>query len=109
MLTSIWEGDMGIKTRINGTAPPEVSLADIDLSNPKFWALDEDFRDAAFAALRREAPISFWSETVEPGYQEGIEHWALTMFDDVGYVSRHPEIFRSQPSVFISARPWETE
>ena len=51
---------MGIATRANGTAPPEVPLADIDLGAWDFWALDDDQRDGAFTTLRREAPISFW-------------------------------------------------
>ena len=56
---------MGIATRVNGTAPPEVPLADIDLGTWDFWALDDDLRDGAFATLRRENPISFWPEPVQ--------------------------------------------
>ena len=55
---------MGIATRMNGTAPPDIALADIDLGAWDFWALDDDLRDGAFATLRREAPISFWPEPV---------------------------------------------
>ena len=49
----------GYRDRVNGTAPPDVPLADIDLGSWDFWVLDDDLRDGAFATLRREAPISF--------------------------------------------------
>lgn len=98
---------MGIATRANGTAPPEVSLGDIDLSSLEFWSLDDDARDAAFATLRREAPVSFFSEPVQPGFEEGPGHWALTKFDDVFYASRHPEIFSSSPNITINDQPPE--
>jgi methyl-branched lipid omega-hydroxylase len=98
---------MGIATRVNGTAPPEVALADIDLSSFDFWALDDDLRDGAFATLRREAPISFWPEPVQPGFDAGAGHWALTKFDDVFYASRHPEIFSSYPNITINDQPPE--
>ena len=98
---------MGIATRVNGTAPPEVALADIDLSSWDFWALDDDLRDGAFATLRREAPISFWPEPVQEGFEEGAGHWALSKFDDVFYASRHPEIFSSYPNITINDQPPE--
>src|SRR3984893_14686909 len=93
---------MGIATRVNGTAPPEVPLADIDLGTWDFWALDDDLRDGAFTTLRREAPISFWPEPVQEGLHHGAGHWALTGLDDVFYASRHPEIFSSSPSITIN-------
>ncbi|MCV7261266.1 cytochrome P450 [Mycobacterium shimoidei] len=98
---------MGIATRTNGTAPPEVSRDDIDLSSLDFWSLDDDVRDGAFATLRREAPISFFAEPVQPGFEEGPGHWALTKFDDVFYASRHPEIFSSSPNITINDQPPE--
>lgn len=98
---------MGIATRVNGTAPPEVPLAEIDLSTWDFWALDDDLRDGAFTTLRREAPISFWPEPVQEGFEEGAGHWALTELDDVFYASRHPEVFSSSPSITIPDQPTE--
>jgi methyl-branched lipid omega-hydroxylase len=98
---------MGIATRVNGMAPPEVALAEIDLSSWDFWALDDDVRDGAFATLRRAAPIAFWAEPVQPGFDEGPGHWALTKHDDVFYASRHPEIFGSWPNITISNQPPE--
>src|SRR5277367_6321184 len=94
--------DMGIATRMNGTAPPDIALADIDLGAWDFWALDDDQRDGSFATLRREAPISFWGEPVQEGFAKGDGHWALTGLDDVFYASRHPEIFSSSPNITIN-------
>jgi cytochrome P450 len=93
---------MVLATRENGTAPPELALADINLGAWDFWALDDDQRDGAFAALRREAPISFWPEPVQEGFQAGAGHWALTALDDVHFASRHPEIFSSSPNITIN-------
>jgi len=93
---------MSIATRANGTAPPEIPLADIDLADWDFWKLDDDKRDAAFTTLRREAPISFWPAMDLEGFTSGAGHWALTKLDDVFYASRHPEIFSSSPNITIN-------
>ena len=91
----------GIATRTNGAPPPEVPLADIHLESLDFWGFDDDFRDGAFATLRREAPISFWPAIEMEGFDSGGGHWALTKHDDVHYASRHPEIFSSSPNITI--------
>ena len=88
----------GIDRRENGTPPPEVPLADIDLGSLEFWSRDDDLRDGAFATLRREAPITFFEAPVLEGFEAGPGHWALTSFDDVHFASRHPEIFSSVPT-----------
>lgn len=49
----------GLKTRPNGTPPPEIPLADVHLDSLDFWSRNDDVRDASFAALHRDAPISF--------------------------------------------------
>jgi methyl-branched lipid omega-hydroxylase len=98
---------MGIATRMNGKAPPEVPLADIDLGTWDFWELDDELRDGAFATLRRVAPISFWPEPVVEGFEKGAGHWALTALDDVFFASRHPEVFSSSPSITINDQPPE--
>ncbi|EHI10977.1 cytochrome P450 [Mycolicibacterium thermoresistibile] len=89
---------MGIAARVNGAAPPPVPLADINLGDWTFWALDDDIRDGAFATLRREAPISFHPEYVDGG---GTGHWALTRYDDVFHASRHPEVFSSASGITL--------
>ena len=92
---------MGISTRVNGQAPPDVPLSDIDLGTLRFWGLDDDIRDGAFATLRREAPIKFFREVEFDGFQAGAGHWALMSYDDVRFASRHPEIFSSYPNITI--------
>lgn len=92
---------MGIATRVNGAAPPHVSLSDIDLGSWTFWGLDDDVRDGAFATLRREAPIAFHDSFVGDGFDAQAGHWALTRYDDVFYASRHPEIFSSANGITI--------
>lgn len=91
----------GIAPRLNGAIPPEIPLADIRLGSFDFWGLDDDYRDGAFATLRREAPISFWPPLKMDGFTAGEGHWALTKLDDVFYASRHPNIFSSSPSITI--------
>jgi hypothetical protein len=55
---------MSIATRVNGVAPPEVPVSDIDLGSWEFWLQDDDVRDGL--ATRREAPISFWASRRRP-------------------------------------------
>jgi cytochrome P450 len=92
----------GVATRANGSAPPEIPLADIHLDSLEFWALDDDVRDGTFATLRREAPISFWPAIQMEGFVAGDGYWALTKLDDVHFASRHPDIFSSSPNITIN-------
>ena len=93
---------MGISTRVNGQAPEQVPLADVNLGTLNFWGLDDNERDGAFTTLRREAPITFFNEIEFEGFEAGPGHWALTRFDDVHFASRHPEIFSSYPNITIA-------
>ena len=88
-----------VTTRSNGELPRDVPLSEIDMGTWDFWEQDDDFRDGAFATLRREKPISFWELPKQPDYDPGAGHWALVCYDDVHYVSRHPHIFSSAPSI----------
>ena len=92
---------MGIAPRINGQAPPEVPLSEINLGRWRFWSRDDDYRDGAFATLRRDAPIRFFQALTVEGYEPIAGHWALTRFDDVHFASRHPDIFSSSPNITI--------
>jgi methyl-branched lipid omega-hydroxylase len=98
----------GIATRVNGAPPPETPLADIHLESMEFWGRDDDYRDGAFATLRREAPISFWPPVEYEGFTAGNGYWALTKLDDVHYASRHPDIFSSSPNITINDQTPET-
>lgn len=93
--------ELGGLTRSNGTAPPDVPLADVDLGSWDFWGLADDVRDGAFATLRREAPISFHRSYVADPDSEVAGHWALTRYDDVFYASRHPELFSSALGITV--------
>ncbi|MDT7766955.1 MAG: methyl-branched lipid omega-hydroxylase [Mycobacterium sp.] len=92
---------MGIATRVNGAAPPDIALTDIDLGSWDFWGRDDDVRDGTFATLRRDAPISFHKSFIGDGVSTVAGHWALTRYDDVFYASRHPEIFSSAGGITI--------
>lgn len=91
---------MGIATRRNGAPPPDVPLRDIDLGSWKFWSADHDYRDGAFATLRREAPVTFHRELFTPA-GPGRGHWVLAGYDDVWHASRHPEVFSSRGGITI--------
>ncbi len=73
----------------------------INLSDMDFWRRPWAEREAAFATLRREAPITHYDEpviddtTVE--FPAGNGFYALTKYRDVQTVSRHPEVFLSGP------------
>lgn len=82
-------------------APPDIPLDTVDLGSVRFWGRDDEFRDGAFATLRREAPISFHREMVIEGRPSGAGHWALTRYDDVHFASRHPELFSSAQGITI--------
>jgi len=84
---------------VNGQAPPEVALADVRLDTWKFFARNDEFRDGAFATLRRESPITFFDEMRFEDFEPGPGHWALTRYDDIHFASRHPEIFSSSPNI----------
>lgn len=88
----------GIAGRSNGTPPPTVPLADIDLGSLDFWARDDDVRDGAFTTLRHSAPVSFFEVAEYAGFPGGAGHWALTRHEDVHFASRHPELFSSSPT-----------
>ena len=86
---------------VQGQEPPEVPLADVRLDTWKFFARNDDFRDGAFATLRRESPITFFDEVRFEDVEPGPGHWALTRYDDIHFASRHPEIFSSSPNITI--------
>jgi cytochrome P450 len=92
---------VGIATRVNGSAPPDVPIGEVNLGSWDFWAMDDEVRDGAFATLRREAPVSRHPEFVQEGFEPGRGHWALTRYDDVFRASRHPEIFSSAQGIVI--------
>ncbi len=67
----------------------------------EFWRRPWADREAAFAVLRRERPISHHDEPVIEGtaleFPKGDGFWAVTKYRDVQTASRHPEVFLSGP------------
>jgi cytochrome P450 len=86
------------------TTQTPLTLAEIDLSDE---ALFESGRSLeAFKVLRRENPVSY-----DPQNEYAIARWHLTKYDDVLYVSRHPELFSSERGIvqFESINPEEAQ
>jgi cytochrome P450 len=82
----------------------------IDVSAQAFWKRPASERDADFARLRAEQPIS-WQRTPEtplvpPELTTG-GYWAVTTYDDVRHVSRNPELFASGQGVLFEDIPPE--
>jgi methyl-branched lipid omega-hydroxylase len=84
-----------------------VPMAEIDLSSIDFWLRGDDYRDAAFATLRWEAPVRFFEEFEVPELPTGPGYWALTRYDDIVDVSRQPELFCSGRGSNIRDLPQE--
>jgi cytochrome P450 len=81
--------------------PESVPLADVRLGDWDFWGRPHDWRDGAFATLRREAPVAFFPEMALPNAAPGKGFWALTRHSDVLHASRNPRLFSSYPSMAI--------
>jgi hypothetical protein len=56
----------------------ELSVDDIKLASIDFWSLSEAEKEAGFAKLRAERPVSFHEEFEYPGVPKGPGFWALT-------------------------------
>ena len=74
---------------------PIRSVADIDLSDMEFWARPWSERNAAFALLREQSPITYFAEPEVVPFPLGPGYHAITTMHDVLEISRHPEIFSS--------------
>lgn len=70
-------------------------MTDIRLGDPEFWLEPLDVREAAFARLRREEPVSFHEEPEVPMLGKGPGFWAITRHADILEVSRNPAVYSS--------------
>ncbi len=73
---------------------------EIDLADLSFWRRPPEEREGAFLTLRQERPLAHFDETDLTGRSAlapppGAGYWAVTRYEDLAQVSRHPEIFRS--------------
>jgi cytochrome P450 len=88
--------------------PPLPPADSVELSSLEFWTLPTEEREAAFAALRRERPISFHAEFEPPpglGLPRGPGYWALARHADILEVSRTPELYASGRGTSIPDLP----
>ncbi len=65
-----------------------MQLRDVDLTNADVF--QRGTPHDMFRLLRREAPVFWHDEKDGPGF------WAITKYDDVRFVSKHPELFSSE-------------
>jgi cytochrome P450 len=89
------------------TSVRQLEVDEIDLSDPEFWARPDRERDAAFATLRSDRPISFFTEPEFDQIPRGPGYWALTRYEDVWTASRRPDVFVSGKGVNIGDMPVE--
>ena len=89
------------------TSVTHLPLDQIDLSDPEFWVRPDDEREAAFATLRAEQPISFYEEPEFDLQPRGPGYWALTRYEDVWTASRRPDVFISGKGVNVADMPVE--
>jgi cytochrome P450 len=88
----------------------ETALAPVDLSPHSFWEQPFAEREAAFARLRAEAPVSWQSQPespLVPTEELTGGYWAVVRYDDVRSVSRDPESFCSGRGVMFEDAPQE--
>jgi cytochrome P450 len=82
----------------------------INLSDEEFWTKPPDERHAAFAKLRREAPIAYFEEPELPFFPQGPGYYAVTRHADVEHMSATPELFCSgQGATSIVDLPMEMQ
>ena len=98
---------MVASTQTTPIAPEQVPLEEVRLGDWDFWTKPHDWREGAFATLRREAPVKFFPEIELPTFPAGPGYWALTRHEDVWHASRNPRLFSSIPSIVIQDAPPE--
>jgi cholest-4-en-3-one 26-monooxygenase len=74
-----------------------VQLADVNLND--LDAFQKACPHDMFEVLRREAPVFWQEEPAGPGY------WAITKYDDLKHISRHPLQFSSEKMGAIIREP----
>jgi len=80
-----------------GTSAPPQAVAlrpgDIDLSDPQTFV--EGVPHEYFRLLREQDPVHWQEECELPVFMPGPGFYALTSYEDVVFVSKHPELFSS--------------
>ena len=83
------------KDRGTSTPPQTATLrpGDIDLSDPQTFVAGVPHE--YFRLLREQDPVHWQEECEIPVFMPGPGYFALTRYEDVAFVSKHPEIFSS--------------
>ncbi len=88
------------------TQTPTRAFDPVSISPLSFWGDTAEGREKSFKILRDERPVS-WHAPIEGALMEaeidGV--WAVTRHEDIGYVSKHPDLFCSSQGVMIEAVP----
>jgi cytochrome P450 len=88
------------------TQTPARTFDPVSISPLSFWGDTAEGREKSFKILRDERPVS-WHAPIEGALMEaeidGV--WAVTRHEDIGYVSKHPDLFCSSQGVMIEAVP----
>jgi len=88
------------------TPTTDLALDEIDFGNTELWGRPD--WDGIYAKLRAERPVSWHSEPEIEGLgPPGLGFWSVMGYDDVQYVSRHPELFISGKGTNIPDFPPE--
>jgi len=90
---------------MNPTPQTTLTVDEMKFGDPAFWMRTD--RDACFAKLRAERPVSFHEEFEYPGIPKGPGFWSVTRFADVWTVSRNPQLFVSGQGSNIGDLPIE--
>jgi methyl-branched lipid omega-hydroxylase len=75
-----------------------LTVEDVNLSDPAFWEGPREDRFPAFDLLRRERPIAWQPAPLAwapPEYPPPNGYWAITRYEHVRMISRHPKAFVS--------------
>jgi cytochrome P450 len=84
-------------------------MTDLDIFQSRAYA--DGFPHDWFRELRATDPVSWHEESVSSEYpwmtEPGPGFWAVSRYDDVAHVSRHPELFSSYAGTTILAEPPE--
>jgi len=87
------------------TPHTDLAVDDIQLAHVDFWTRTD--REACFAKLRAERPVSWHEEFEFPDLPKGPGFWAVTRWEDLWTVSRTPEVFISGKGSSLSDMPIE--
>jgi cytochrome P450 len=85
----------------------DVPVDAIDFGVGETWPEDNLGREAMFAKLRRERPVSFHTEPQFELFPPGPGYWSLVKYDDVQFASRNPDLFISGKGSNIPDFPQE--